>query len=72
MPVINVTVSKLITREQKEKLIFDLTSRTYESLNIPPEKISVVINELPIDNIGRGGYTENHPYFDEVSRKLSM
>lgn len=72
MPVINVSLSKPITKEQKEKLIFNLTNRTFSLLSIPPEKISVVIDQLPMENVGRGGYTENHPNFHELSRKLSM
>jgi len=72
MPVINVSLSKSVTKEQKEKLIFDLTNRTFRLLGIPPEKITVVINELSVDDVGRGGYTKNHPDFNVLSRKLSM
>lgn len=72
MPVINVSLSKQATKEQKEKLIYDLTKRTYNLLNIPPEKISIVIEEKSVENFGRGGYTENHPEFAELSRKLEF
>ncbi|OJG43042.1 4-oxalocrotonate tautomerase family enzyme [Enterococcus gilvus] len=60
------------TKEQKEKLIFDLTKKTYDLLNIPPEKISVVIQEVGNESWGRGGFTRNHPDFDTLSRKHQM
>lgn len=72
MPVINVSLTKPVTKEQKEKLILDLTKRTFDLLQIPPEKISVVIEELSVENYGRGGYTENHSNFGELSRKLTI
>lgn len=72
MPVIKVDLMSECTKEQKEKLIFDLTKGTHNLLNIPPEKISVVINELKDDSWGRGGYTRNHTDFADLSRKHSM
>ncbi|MBQ9480419.1 MAG: tautomerase family protein, partial [Selenomonadaceae bacterium] len=44
-------------KEQKEKLIADLTRVASEDLGVAPEFFYVVINEHDLDNWGVGGKT---------------
>ena len=45
------------TKEQKEKLIADLTRVASEDLGVAPEFFYVLINEHDLDNWGVGGKT---------------
>ncbi len=72
MPVIKVELMRPCTKEQKKKLIYDLTKHTHDLLGVPSEKISVVIDVLDDDSWGRGGYTVSQADFDELSRNHKM
>ena len=56
MPFINVEAAK-VSKEQKEKLIADITRVASEDLGVPPEFFYVLIKENEIDNWGVGGKT---------------
>ena len=45
------------TKEQKEKLIADLTRVASENLGVAPEYFYVLINEHDLDDCGVGGKT---------------
>jgi 4-oxalocrotonate tautomerase len=54
MPVITVEAGKL-NKEQKSKLVRELTSQASEIMNVPEQAFIVLIKENEIDNIGVGG-----------------
>lgn len=54
MPYITIE-SGLLTKEQKEQLISQLTNVSSEIMNIPKEFFSITIKELDDSNFGIGG-----------------
>ncbi len=55
MPAISVQIWPGRSDEVKEKLIKRLTDVTVEVMNVPPEAVSVTINEVEKTNWGVGG-----------------
>lgn len=55
MPIINVQIWPGRSNEVKEKLIKGLTDITVQVMNVPPEAVSVIINEVEKTNWGVGG-----------------
>jgi len=43
------------TPEKKEQLIKKVTDAIVEALQIPADKVRIVLNEVPKENIGYGG-----------------
>jgi 4-oxalocrotonate tautomerase len=56
MPVISITMAPA-TEEQKKNLIERLTSEAVNITQIGAEHFTVLINELPTENLGLGGKT---------------
>ena len=56
MPFIKLEAAK-VSKEQKEKLIADLTRVASENLGVPEEFFYVLIKENDLDNWGVGGKT---------------
>jgi len=56
MPIIKLEAAK-VTKEQKEKLIADLTRVASKGLGLPEEAFYVLIKENELDNWGIGGKT---------------
>ncbi len=56
MPIIKLEAAK-VSKEQKEKLIADLTRVASEDLGVPEEFFYVLIKENELDNWGVGGKT---------------
>ncbi|HEY1406321.1 MAG TPA: 4-oxalocrotonate tautomerase DmpI [Spirochaetota bacterium] len=56
MPVISVEIGK-ISKEQKTELIRSFTRTAVEITKIPQSAFTVIINEIPDENIGVGGET---------------
>ncbi|MBR1729378.1 MAG: 4-oxalocrotonate tautomerase family protein [Selenomonadaceae bacterium] len=56
MPIIQLEAAK-VSKEQKEKLIADLTRVASENLGVPEEYFYVLIKENDLDNWGVGGKT---------------
>ncbi|MBU8589270.1 2-hydroxymuconate tautomerase family protein [Priestia megaterium] len=54
MPVITVEASKL-TKEQKRKLVKELTTSAANTMNLPEQAFFVFIKENEKDNIGVAG-----------------
>jgi 4-oxalocrotonate tautomerase len=54
MPVINISMVKT-TEEQKKMLVEGLTREAMNITKIGAEHFTVLINELPAENIGVGG-----------------
>jgi 4-oxalocrotonate tautomerase len=57
MPIVNVKVIDEITPEQKLRLIRDITELLHEVLVKDPDRIYVVIDEIPLANWAAGGYS---------------
>ncbi len=56
MPYISIECG-VISDEQKERLIKQITETSSEIMNVPAEFFSVTIKELPDKNFGIGGKT---------------
>ena len=54
MPVITVEAGKL-NKEQKSKLVKDLTSSAASIMNVPEQAFIVLLKENESENIGAGG-----------------
>ncbi|AIY07102.1 4-oxalocrotonate tautomerase DmpI [Paenibacillus polymyxa] len=54
MPVITIEAAKL-TKEQKRKLVKDLTTSASTIMNIPEQAFFVFVRENELDNIGVAG-----------------
>lgn len=58
MPVITIEMGVgQADEEQKKKLINRLTADSVEITGIPVDKFTILIHELPHENIGVGGQT---------------
>ncbi len=54
MPIISVEAARL-TKEQKERLVVELTRTASEIMNTSPQSFYVLIKENEIENWGVGG-----------------
>jgi 4-oxalocrotonate tautomerase len=54
MPVITVEAGKL-NKEQKGKLVKEMTKTASEVMNVPEQAFIVLLKENEMDNIGFGG-----------------
>ena len=58
MPVINIDLGLGQTSEsQRKQLISRITADAVEITGISPEKFTMFVNEIPLENIGVGGKT---------------
>lgn len=55
MPIVQISMVAGRTTEKKEQLIKKVTEAIVEVLQIPADRIRIVLNEVPKDNIGYGG-----------------
>jgi 4-oxalocrotonate tautomerase len=55
MPVITVEAAKL-SKEQKSKLVKELTASAANIMNIPEQAFVVLVKENSTENIGVGGH----------------
>ena len=55
MPYINVQITKGATREQKSKLVKEMTNTLVETLHKKPEHIHIVIQEISEEDWGFEG-----------------
>ncbi len=55
MPVVKIDMWEGRTKEQKEKLIKSVTKAIADTLGIPKEHITVIINDVPKTNWGLKG-----------------
>ncbi|MCP4136347.1 MAG: 4-oxalocrotonate tautomerase [bacterium] len=57
MPIISITMGQQADDQQKSELIQKLTSTAVEITKMPEYAFTVLIHELPDQNIGLGGKT---------------
>ncbi len=55
MPIVHITMIQGRTPKKKEELIQKVTEAIVETLQIPKDRVRVVLNEVPKENIGYGG-----------------
>jgi 4-oxalocrotonate tautomerase len=55
MPIVQISLLPGRTPEKKEELIKNVTNAIADTLQIPKERVHIVLNEVPKENIGRGG-----------------
>ena len=55
MPYVNIQITKSATREQKAKLVEDVTGSLVRVLGKKPEHIHIVIEEIDDENWGFAG-----------------
>jgi 4-oxalocrotonate tautomerase len=55
MPIVQISMIAGRTPEKKEQLIKKVTEAIVEVLQIPEERVHIVLNDVPKENIGRGG-----------------
>jgi 4-oxalocrotonate tautomerase len=55
MPIVHIHMVQGRTAERKEELIKKVTDAIVEALQIPKERVHIVLHEVPRENIGQGG-----------------
>ena len=55
MPIVQISMIQGRTPEKKEQLIKKVTETIIEVLKIPADRVRIVLNEVPKENIGYGG-----------------
>lgn len=55
MPTVHIHMVSGRTAEKKEALIKAVTEAISETLQVPNERVHILIHELPRENIGHGG-----------------
>ena len=55
MPTIFVNILEGKTQDQKDALVKRITEAAVETVDVVPEKVSVLITEYPKANVARGG-----------------
>ena len=55
MPIVQISMIAGRTPEKKEKLIKKVTEAIVESLEIPADRVHIILHDIPKENIGDGG-----------------
>ena len=55
MPIVNIAILKGRTLEQKKELVKTVTAAVAKSVDVPPEKVWIKIDELDKENFATGG-----------------
>ena len=55
MPIVQISMIAGRTPEKKEQLIKKVTEAIVEVLQIPRDRVRIILNEVPKENIGYGG-----------------
>jgi 4-oxalocrotonate tautomerase len=55
MPIVQISMIQGRTPEKKAELIKKVTEAIVETLQIPKDRVRIVLNEVPKDNLGYGG-----------------
>ena len=65
MPMVRVELWKGRNKEQKKKLVKNVTSAVAESISCPVEAVQVVIKEVDKENWGIGGELSSDKFPDK-------
>jgi 4-oxalocrotonate tautomerase len=55
MPIVHINMIAGRTPEKKEKLIKKVTEAIVEALEIPADRVHIILHDIPKENIGHGG-----------------
>jgi 4-oxalocrotonate tautomerase len=55
MPIVQISMIQGRTKEKKEELIKKVTDAIAEALQIPHDRVRIILNEVPKENLGYGG-----------------
>ena len=55
MPIVQISMIQGRTPEKKEQLIKKVTEAITEVLKVPADRVHVILNEVPKENIGVAG-----------------
>jgi 4-oxalocrotonate tautomerase len=55
MPIVQISMIQGRTPEKKEQLIKKVTEAIMEVLQVPADRVRIVLNEVPKENLGVGG-----------------
>ena len=55
MPIVHITLLPGRTAEKKEELMKKVTEAICETLQTTKDRVHIVLNEVPKENIGHGG-----------------
>lgn len=55
MPIVQISMIAGRTPGKKEQLIKKVTDAIVEALQIPADRVQIILNEVPKENIGHGG-----------------
>lgn len=61
MPIANILMIEGRTREQKQALIRTVTAAIVESLGVKPDRVRVIVQEVPREHWGAGGTSKKEP-----------
>jgi 4-oxalocrotonate tautomerase len=55
MPIVQISLLPGRTPEKKEELIKNVTDAIADTLQIPKDRVHIVLTEVPKENLGHGG-----------------
>jgi len=55
MPIVQISMIQGRTPKMKEELIKKVTDAIVDSLQVPADRVRIILNEVPKENIGEGG-----------------
>jgi 4-oxalocrotonate tautomerase len=55
MPIVQISLLPGRTPEKKEELIKNVTDAIADTLQIPKDRVHIVLNEVPKENLAHGG-----------------
>lgn len=55
MPIVQISMIQGRTPEKKEELIKRVTDAVVEALKVPADRVRVILNEVPKENLGVAG-----------------
>ncbi|MBM7095331.1 MULTISPECIES: 2-hydroxymuconate tautomerase [Alteribacter] len=58
MPIAHIHILEGRSREQKQHLIQDITTAISENLDVPGERVKVLLHEMPHENWGSNGISK--------------
>jgi 4-oxalocrotonate tautomerase len=60
MPIVQINMLEGRTEEQKADLVREVTSALCRTVNTSPEKVRIIINDMPLNNYAVGGVLVKH------------
>ncbi|HHW27075.1 MAG TPA: 2-hydroxymuconate tautomerase family protein [Firmicutes bacterium] len=55
MPIVHIDVLDGRTVEEKREMVKQVTDAIVNSLNVPPDAVTVIINDMPHHNFAKAG-----------------